>query len=274
MTGTQGQATVEWAGLLALAAVIGSVLALIAGPPLVHAVRGALVSALTGSPNATRSPLVATAADIADVQSALTGAASPLTPDAALLALGRRHGVADANELADGILLASALRHAPALGAPITRRLHPPVDHRVSGRTAEGNDDRDVETPTGAPSATWVTTVAQRDALAGALGHHTRKLDVGLGIASFVPVPGVHALAEIGASGVRFAVRFAVRHGQDTVDAAQAGIAMAESLQTSDDGVPGGMLAGDVIVSWGRRGHAGVGVLGVHARRVSEADRG
>jgi hypothetical protein len=63
-------------------------------------------------------------------------------------------------------------------------------------------------------------------------------------------VPGVHALAEIGASGVRFAVRFAVRHGQDTVDAAQAGIAMAESLQTSDDGVPGGMLAGDVIVSW------------------------
>jgi hypothetical protein len=41
-----------------------------------------------------------------------------------------------------------------------------------------------------------------------------------------------------------------VRHGQDTVEAAQAGIAMAESVQTSDDGVPGGMLAGDVIVSW------------------------
>jgi hypothetical protein len=208
------------------------------------------VSALTRYPTGRRGPLVATAADIADVQSALTGSASPLTPDAALLALGRRHGIADTNELADGILLATALRRAPALGAPITRWLHPPVDHRTSGRGAEGNDDRDLETPTGAPSAMWVTTVAQRDALAGALAHHTRKLDVGLGIASFIAVPGFHAATEIGASGVRFAVRFAVRHGQDSVEAAQAGIALAESVQTSDDGVPGGMLAGDVIVSW------------------------
>jgi hypothetical protein len=250
MSASQGQATVEWAGLLALAAVLGSALALIAGPPLVHAVQSALASALGGRPSARRAPLVASAADIADVQSALTGAASQITPDAALLALGRRHAIADADELADRILLATALRHAPSLGAPVTRRLYPDVDHRVAGRTPEGNSDRDVETPTGAPSATWVTTVAQRDALAGALAHHTRKLDVAMGLASFIPILGAHRTTEVGASGVRLALRFIARHGQDTYEQAQAGVALADSLQSSDEGVPGGMLAGDVVVSW------------------------
>ena len=47
VTGVHGQASVEYAGLLALAAVLGATLALIAGPPLVHAVRNALTAVLT-----------------------------------------------------------------------------------------------------------------------------------------------------------------------------------------------------------------------------------
>lgn len=250
MTGAHGQATVEWAGLLALAAVIGSCLALIAGPPLVGAVRAGLASALTGDAGPQRTPLAATAADIADVQAALTTTGTALTPDAALLALGRRHGARDARELADRILLAEAMRQIPALGRAVTYRPHPRVDHRIAGRVPEGNDDRDVETPTGPATATWVTTAAQRVALASVLTHHTSKVDAVLDVASLIPVPGSRKLAELGAGGVRYAARLIVRHAQDTFDDARTGLALADSLDDADDGVPGGLLAGDVAVSW------------------------
>ena len=88
MTAVTGQASVEYAGLLGLAAVLGAALALVAGPPLLGAVRNAFVAALSGRAHSP-APVVAGAADIADVQSALLPTTDGLTPDAALLALGR-----------------------------------------------------------------------------------------------------------------------------------------------------------------------------------------
>ena len=249
MTSTQGQASVEWAGLLALAAVIGASLALIAGPSLVHAIRGALASALAREAPSRRASIVATAADIADVEAALASTGA-LTPDAALLALARRHGKADAIALADGVLLAAALRSAPTLGRAVEYRPHPRVDHRQVGRGPEGDDERELETPTGQASARWVTSAAQRDALAGALAHHTDKAEVGLGMLSFLPLPFLRSAAEVGASGLRGATRWAVRHGQDAYDDARTGLQVVGALRAGDGGVPGGMLAGDVVVSW------------------------
>jgi hypothetical protein len=230
--------------------VIGSGLALIAGPPLVHAVRAGLASALAGASSPRRATLVATAADVADVQAALTTTGTAITPDAALLALGRRHDAGESRALADGILLADALRQIPALGGAVTSRPHPQVDHRSAGRVPEGNDDLDVETPSGPATAAWVTTAAQRAALAGVLTHHTDRVDAVVGIASLASVPGTRKLTELGAGGVRFGIRFVIRHGEDTFSDALTGLALADSLDNADEGVPGGLLAGDVAVSW------------------------
>lgn len=250
MTATQGQATVEWAGLLALAALIGATLSLMAGPSLVHALRGALASALSSEAAPARAPVAATAADIADVAAALSSTGA-LTPDAALLALGRRHGSADAVELADGVLLAAALQSAPSLGRAVEYRPRPPVDHRQVGRVPEGDDDeRELETPTGEASAAWVTSAAQREALAGALAHHTERTEIGLGMLGLLPLPFLRSTAEVGASGLRGGARWAARHGQDAFDDTRTGLEVVGALRASDGGVPGGMLAGDVIVSW------------------------
>ncbi len=48
MTGTQGQASVEWVGLLSIIAIVGAGIALVAGPPFAAAIRGAIVAALAG----------------------------------------------------------------------------------------------------------------------------------------------------------------------------------------------------------------------------------
>ena len=112
MTAVTGQASVEYAGLLGLAAVLGAALALVAGPPLLGAVRNVFVAALSGRAHSP-APVVAGAADIADVQSALLPTADGLTPDAALLALGQRHSDEDAHDLADSLLLAAARATAP-----------------------------------------------------------------------------------------------------------------------------------------------------------------
>src|SRR6185312_5990269 len=115
MTAVTGQASVEYAGLLGLAAALGAALALVAGPPLLGAVRNAFIAALSVRAHSP-APILAGAADIADVQSALLPTADGLTPDAALLALGQRHSDEDAHELADSLLLAAARATAPWLG--------------------------------------------------------------------------------------------------------------------------------------------------------------
>ena len=121
MTAVTGQASVEYAGLLGLAAVLGAALALVAGPPLLGAVRNAFIAAISGRAHSP-APVVAGAADIADVQSALLPTADGLTPDAALLALGQRHSEEDAHVLADSLLLAAARATAPWLGEARTYR--------------------------------------------------------------------------------------------------------------------------------------------------------
>ena len=115
MRALSGQASVEYAGLLALAAVLGAALALIAGPPLAEAIRNAIAAVLSGQ---ARRPAtaIASAADIAAVHSVLDSPQEAMTPDVALLALRSRHGEAGAVEVANSLLLAAAHDAVPWLG--------------------------------------------------------------------------------------------------------------------------------------------------------------
>jgi hypothetical protein len=243
MTGTQGQASVEWVGLLAVAAILGAALALIAGPRLVHAVRDALIAALPGGPAKT-SIRTASVADIADVQSALGPAETALSPDAALLALARRNGSADAIELADRLVLAAALERSPSLGAPRTLVVQSPADGHAAGARVDTTYDRVVEVPLGAPTATWVTVAAQERTLAGALSHHADRTEVGLSILGLMP--GLKAARELGTG----AARWLATRIPKSVHRLSTGIEVLDVVKTDDGGVPGGMLAGDIVVSW------------------------
>jgi len=246
MTGTQGQASVEWVGLMAIAAVLGASLALIAGPRLAHAVRDALISALSGDP-ATSQPRAASIADIADVQSALGPAGTALSPDAALLALTRRDGSARAIEIAGRLVLDAARERLPSLGAPRTHF----VPSRAPGYAARAQIDtaydRVVEVPLGAPTATWVTVAAHEQALTGALSHHTERTEVGLNLLGFVP--GMKAAREAGELGSD-AVRWLGSRFPKSFNRFTSGVDVLGVVTTDDGGVPGGMLAGDIVVSW------------------------
>ena len=203
MTAVTGQASVEYAGLLGLAAVLGAALALVAGPPLLGAVRNAFVAALSGRAHSP-APVVAGAADIADVQSALLPTADGLTPDAALLALGQRHSDEDAHDLADSLLLAAARATAPWLGEAHTYRAWiRPQDGPYESIAGDARGDHDVESASGPPVVAWVTIDAQRQALAAALAHHTNRVDLGLDLIGAGPVRQARALVRrcSGASG-------------------------------------------------------------------------
>jgi hypothetical protein len=249
MSGAHGQASVEWAGLLALAVVIGAALALIAGPPLTQAVHEALVAALSSAAGETATPIVATAADIADVQSALSPPGGALTTDAALLALGRRHGRERGYEIAEQILLATARERSPWLGRARTYRPEARLGERFEPAEPAAVD-YDVEVPTGSPTATWVTISKQRGAVEHGLGHHADGVEVGLDVASLAPgFKGIPMAGEAGEFVTRTVARWMAR-SQKTVELAQAGVEVLGVLQASDGGVPGGMLVGDVVISW------------------------
>jgi hypothetical protein len=249
MSGAHGQATVEWIGLLALAAVIGAALALIAGPPLVDSLRQAVMAALSGSASAAQEPVVPTAADIADVQAALSPPGSAISTDAALLALARRHGSERAEHIAEGILLAQARERSPWIEH--ARSFRPEL--RLSDRFEApdpGTSDRDVEVPTGGADVEWVTVAMQADAVAQRLNHHTDDTEVALDAASIVPVGNVaRFLGEAGELAARIGTRWLAR-SQKTIELAQTGREVVGILQASDGGVPAGLLVGDVIVSW------------------------
>jgi hypothetical protein len=248
MTTVTGQASVEYAGLLGLAAVLGAVLALVAGPPLLDAVRNAFIAALSGRAHSP-APVVAGAADIADVQSALLPTADGLTPDAALLALGQRHSDEDAQELADSLVLAAARATAPWLGQTRTYRAWlRPQDGPYEPATGEVRGDRDVESASGPPVVAWVTVEAQRQALAAALAHHTNGIDVGLDVVALVPFGklvrwSVDAVAHPVATGLLQTIPKAIERGRHASDA-------IDVVHPDDGGVPAGMRAGDVVVSW------------------------
>jgi hypothetical protein len=247
MTAVTGQASVEYAGLLGLAAVLGAALALVAGPPLAGAVRNAFIAALAGRAH-DPAPLVPGAADIADVQSALLPTADGLTPEAVLLALRQRHSDEDAHELVDSLLLAAARATAPWLGGTRTYRAWiRPQDGPYEPMAGDVDGDRDVESASGPPAVAWVTLEAQRKALAAALAHHTNRVDVGLDLVGLIPFGKLagwtfDAAAHPVATGLVTTLPKAMERGRDVSDA--IGV-----VHPDDGGVPAGMRAGDVVVS-------------------------
>jgi hypothetical protein len=245
MTSVNGQASVEYAGLLALAAVLGAALALIAGPPLINAVRDALVSAFSGSPRRAE-PVTASAADIADVQSALLAGDQALTPDAALLALALRHGRTRSAEVAKALLLAAVREAAPWIGETRTYQAWVRLADGPYEPSATADGDRDVEHPTAAPEVMWVTVAAQRRALANALAHHMSPTALALDAFSLIPFARVLRSAS---SEARAATRTA-RMPWQTADGADAGSGVIDLVDTHDADIPAGMRAGDVVVSW------------------------
>ena len=249
MIGVHGQASVEYAGLLALAAVLGAALALIAGPPLVGVVRGALAAVLSGG--APAPPAVhASAADIADVQAALGPARMRSRPTPLSW---RSPGGTDqlhADEVADAVLLDAARVAAPWLGG---RRTYPdpgrPASEQAPSEAApETAADRDVETPTGAPLVTWVGISAQREAVASALTRHASAVDVGLEV--FSMIPGARLARGAAAAG---AGRVVLEQGWSTCPTSTRRERELGAIELADgDGgdVPAGMRAGDVIIEW------------------------
>jgi hypothetical protein len=248
MTAVAGQASVEYAGLLGLAAVLGAALALVAGPPVLGAVRDALVAALSG---ATHRPAVvaASAADIADVQSALRPTGEALTPDAALLALAQRHGMQGAREVADALLLVAARGTAPWIGTDRTYRawVRPEDGPYEPAGTAAGGD-RDVETVTGTPVVTWVTVAERRRALEAELAHHTEASAVALDLVGVVPFGKL--AVKVGTTGVRAVVKVALEKAPDGIELLHRGSEIVEPAQSGEGEVPPGMRAGDVVISW------------------------
>ena len=245
MNGTQGQASVEWVGLMAIAAILGASLALIAGPRLAHAVRDALISALSGNPVKSQ-PTPASIADIADVQSALGPAGTALSPDAALVALTRRDGQPRAIVIAGRLVLDAARERLPSLGAPRTYFV-PRAPGYAARAQIDTTYDRVVEVPLSAPTATWVTVADHEHLLAGALSHHTGRLEVGLNIVGFFP--GFKAAREAGELGID-AVRWLGTRFPKSLNRFTTGVEVLDVVTTDDGGVPGGMLAGDIVVSW------------------------
>lgn len=244
MTSIQGQASAEYAGLLALAAILGATLALIAGPPLVHAIRGAIAGALSVTTRGS-APAVAHAADIADLQAALLATDAAVTPDAALVALRSRHGDVRAREIADALVLAAARAAAPWLGRPRTYRAWlrlPDGPYEAPGNDAR---NRDVETPTASPAVGWVTIAVQRRALAAHLAHHTSAGDIILDGVGLVPGGTLVRAGRFGGELARAAVR--VPHA---LDRAATGAEVIDLLHSDAGDIPPGARAGDVVIEW------------------------
>jgi hypothetical protein len=242
-----GQASVEYAGLLGLAAVVGAALALAAGPPIAGAVRDALLSALSGNSQAT-SGVPASAADIADVQSTLVVGENSLTPDAALIALRRRHTAQDAETTAASVLLSTALATTPWLGGRQTYRAWLRRDDGPYGPLTEEKGDRDTERPTGPPVAVWVTAGAQRRALDAALTPHPDLVAAAFDLFSIIPETGLMGLAV--RAGARPFEALALTSVRDVVDGARTTIDAIDVVETDAGDVPPGMRVGDVVVAW------------------------
>lgn len=246
MTATGGQASVEYAGLLALAAVIGASLALVAGPPLAHAVRTALVRALSAGAH-NPAAIAPGAADIADVQSALRPGEDAMSPDAALLALAQRHGTGPAAEIADAILLAAARTAAPWLA---TTRVYRAWKRSADGpyRSTTTTGDRDVESPIGPPVVTWTTAGEQRRLLAIALAHHTEPAAVALDLVGSIPLAKVPVIA--GVASARLLGKIAFEVLPESVEALHRAVTVVELLHSEEGGVPPEVGVGDVVIAW------------------------
>jgi hypothetical protein len=243
MTGIEGQASAEYAGLLALAAILGATLALIAGPPLANAVRDALAAAFSGAPRVQLSA-GAGAADIADVQASVSGDDDALSPDAALLALARRHGRERAAAISDALVLEAALDVAPWIRAPHTYRAWKTfADGPYEEADAPGHGDRDLESPAGPPAVAWITVAQQRRALASLLAHHTSLTSLVMDV-----LPGTGGLRLF--RGARRITHITADRLPRAVDDIVTGTEVVDLIAADHGGVPPGARAGDVIVAW------------------------
>ena len=171
MTGAGGQASAEYAALLAVAALLGAGLALMAGTAVArcrtHGIRQRALGR-GASPGANRRhrgrhrrcPIGArTCRTDAGRGAARTGRASWTR------ACRRRSP-------------ARSCSQRPARPNPASARRTPTAPGRTSTtvrtrRAVDGSEDRDVETPTGAPVALWITVAAHHRAISAALAHHT-----------------------------------------------------------------------------------------------------
>jgi hypothetical protein len=242
-----GQASVEYAGLLGIAAVLGAALALTAGPPLGGALRDAFASAFSRGAAGPHG-IVAGAADVADVQSALLPGEDARTPDAALVALGRRHAAAHAEEVASAVLLSAALATAPWLGASRTYRAWSSREDGPYKPMITAGGDRDVERPTGAPVAMWVTVAAQRRAVASALEHHPNVAGLALDVVALIPEGSLVRL--VAGAGARSVEKLAVTSVRDAIGKGRMSVDAIEVVDSDDGDVPPGMRAGDVVIAW------------------------
>jgi hypothetical protein len=262
MIGARGQASAEYAGLLAIIAVLGAALALTAGPPLIAIVGNALSAALGGEAAGPEAGLP-TAADIADVESALVEGDDSLTPDAALVALQRRHPGGRAAGVAKTVLLAAARAAAPWLATRRTYGAWKQAGGSPYDAPGDVTGDRDVESPIGPPRVAWVTVAAQRDALMSAGAHHTSLATLALDAGGLIPgVRLVRAGTRVLRAGSRL-VRAGARAERAlaeapralgrvprTVDRVANGNAIVALLNVDDDKVPAGLRAGDVVIAW------------------------
>ena len=248
MTGAQGQASVEFAGLLALAVVLGASVALIAGPPLAGAVRSALVAVLSRASSPPAAAPRVSAADIADIQAALLPGGDAQSPDAALLALERRHASDDAASVADAVLLDAARAAAPWLGAPRAYGAWTQLGSGPYEPVRANPGGRDVETPTGPPVVSWIGITAQRTAVADALAHHTSPAAIGLEVISMIP--GARLARTAAAAGADRVVQAALEHAPEAVHAVNTGSGVVDLVEGEGGDVPPGLRAGDVIVEW------------------------
>jgi hypothetical protein len=247
VTAIGGQASAEYAGLLGLAALLGAMLALVAAPPLLGAVRDALAAALARSASVP-APVSVSAADVADVESALLPSEDAQTPDAALVRLRRRHGIAQAAEVAEQLLFGAARATTPWVGAG---RRYRAWMHRDDGpyKSVEGTTgDLDVERPTGPPVVQWITIAAQHRAVAGALAHHANPVGIALDVLALIPTAGVTGvLRRIGARPFE---QLAVTRAREAIDDARITADAIELFESDDGDLPPGMRAGDVVVAW------------------------
>jgi hypothetical protein len=251
MIGTRGQASAEYAGLLAIAALIGAALTLIAGPSLSRVVRDALTAALsTALPRqvlpAPRVP--ASPADIADVQAALAGGPEAMTPDFALMAIAKRHGADAANAIAGSLVVEAASASVPWLGGPRTYAPWANVGDGAFDPPADAGGDRDLELPLGPPVVTWVTDATQREALARALAHHATPFQIALDVAGVVPIGAIGAVARSTSRGITGARR--LERGQRGLAAVSAEAGASGLFNVAGGGVPAGLRVGDISVEW------------------------
>jgi hypothetical protein len=117
--------------------------------------------------------------------------------------------------------------------------------YKTAGATAS---ERDIEIPTGPPVVTWVTVGTQRRALAHVLAPGLEPRTVAIDLASMIPAaPLGRALAK---AGIGIATRNVLERAPQAIGIASDAREALRLVTADDGGVPAGMRAGDIVISW------------------------